>query len=82
MACSHRTRYLLLPFTLSTLLLSGLTAEADSLQGGRADPLLRVTVESIRDHGTLAIREVTIESGRLLANFYAARDYRPAWERS
>jgi murein L,D-transpeptidase YcbB/YkuD len=82
MACSHRTRYLLLPFTLSTLLLSGLTAEADSLQGGRADPLLRVTVESIRDLGTLAIREVPIESGRLLANFYAARDYRPAWERS
>jgi murein L,D-transpeptidase YcbB/YkuD len=46
-----------------------------------AEPLLRVTVESIRDLGPLAIGDIPLESGRLLSNFYAGRGYRLAWER-
>jgi len=43
------------------------------------NPLLRVTAESIRDQGSLTVDGVPLESGRVLAGFYAARGYRLAW---
>jgi L,D-transpeptidase YcbB len=43
------------------------------------NPLLRVTAESIRDQGALTIDGVPLESGRVLAGFYAARGDRLAW---
>ncbi|WP_295443497.1 L,D-transpeptidase family protein [uncultured Thiodictyon sp.] len=53
-----------------------------SHQTGSSNALLRGTAESIRDLGGLTIGGVPLESGRLLAEFYAARDYRLAWERA
>jgi murein L,D-transpeptidase YcbB/YkuD len=47
-----------------------------------SNPLLRVTAESIRDQGPLTVDGVPLESGQALANFYAARGYRLAWQDS
>lgn len=81
MAYARLTRYLLLPLSLSTLLLNGPTVAGGPLQSDINEPLLRVTVESIRDIGPLVVGDIPLESGRLLANFYASRGYRLAWER-
>ena len=81
MACSRLTRCLLFPLALSTLPLPGPIMAGGPLQRDVTEPLLRVTVESIRDFGSLAIGDIPLESGRLLVNFYAVRGYRLAWER-
>ena len=48
----------------------------------RGDALLRGTVESLRDAESVSMDGVPLASSRLLADFYGARDYRPAWNRS
>ncbi len=45
----------------------------------RADPLLRATLDSFSDARTLAIGTVPLLSGRLLSEFYAARQDQLAW---
>lgn len=45
----------------------------------RADPLLRATLDSFSEARTLAIGTVPLLSGRLLSDFYAARQDQLAW---
>ncbi len=65
-------------FLMQFLLLAVLSVPAMA----RGDALLRGTVESLRDAKSAFMDEVPLASGRLLADFYGARDYRPAWIRS
>lgn len=74
--------HLVLPLTLLSLALPARSAAGEPTRSGEPDPLLRGTLESIRDQGPLSVSGVPLESGRLLAQFYAARGYRPAWERA
>ena len=84
MAKLRRIGHLLFSLTLMPAL-PALAVADESIPGPQqsAPPnaLLRGTAESIRDLGPLTIGGVPLESGRLLAEFYAARDYRLAWER-
>jgi len=74
--------HLVLPLTLLSLALPVRSTAGEATLAGEPDLLLRGTLESIRDLGPLSVGGVPLESGRLLAQFYAARDYRPAWERA
>lgn len=69
--------HLLLPLALLSL---GLPQRSAAGSNAAADPLLRATLESIRDLGPLTIGGVPLESGRFLAEFYGARGFRPAWD--
>jgi len=44
-----------------------------------ADALLRATLDSLREAESAAIGGIPLLSGRLLGEFYAGREYAPAW---
>ncbi len=68
------------PPTVSVPMSSQPVSAAPAVVGVAAsNALLRVTAESIRDQGSLTVDGVPLESGRVLADFYAARGYRLAW---
>jgi murein L,D-transpeptidase YcbB/YkuD len=73
--------HLLLPLALLSLGLPLRSAAGEAAgSAAAADPLLRATLESIREQGPVTIGGVPLESGRFLAEFYGARGFRPAWD--
>ncbi len=74
--------HLLLPLALLSLALGARSVAGEPALALDPDPLLRGTLESIRHLGPLTIGGEPLESGRLLAEFYAARGGRPAWDRA